>query len=96
MLFASSSLDQAPSTKTISLNFGCLPFEFPPLRPRKFWLLYPYGYGSENRSQPPQDYVGVQHSLGITLQSTHACLSTLLVKTKLIWLERWPLIKVTK
>jgi hypothetical protein len=36
------------------------------------------------------------HSPDITLQSKQACISSLLARIKLIWLQYWPLLKVTR
>jgi hypothetical protein len=36
------------------------------------------------------------HSLGITLQFKSVCLSSLLTRMKSIWLQFWPLLKVTR
>ena len=57
--------------------------------------LFPRGYTRKRKSATTSLCWATTHSPGITLQSTHVRLS-LLVRTKSIWLEYWPLLKVTK
>jgi hypothetical protein len=58
----------------------------------RLWLVYPYGHTLENERLVPQTYVEWTHSLDITMQSKHARLSSILMRTKSIRLECWPLL----
>jgi hypothetical protein len=97
MLLASPPSCQGPSLRTLSLNiFTASSLNFHHFVIGVWTRLLHWRWTQKRKFAMIGLCWGTTHSLDITLQSKQVCLSSLLVRTKLIWLQYWPLLNVTR
>jgi hypothetical protein len=97
MLLASPPSCQGPSLRTLFLNiFAVSSLSFHHFVICAWTRLLRWRRTRKQKSATTSSCWGTTHSTGITLQSKKACLSSLLARMKSIWLQCWPLLKVTR
>jgi hypothetical protein len=97
MLFTPPPLCQGPSLSSLSLNiFAASSLSFHHFVLDAWTRLLHWRRTWKQKSGTTSLCWGTTHSPGITLQSKQACLSSLLARMKSIWLQCWPLLKVTR